>query len=146
MSEQQADEPTDTQPPPEPDGQDSSVDASETDSRSSESSSSGSGDGDSEPGGIGDDQLPEDLQPSEDNPLARHPRQTGNEDDKIGADTEGVDAENPSTNMTYGNPGSDSSDSEEDGSDAPGEPQNSEVKAEEDDGSATLDNGGGGAG
>jgi hypothetical protein len=40
------------------------------------------------PGDIGDDQLPEDLQPSEDNPLARHPSQTGQEDDEIGADRE----------------------------------------------------------
>ena len=42
-----------------------------------------------EPGDIGDDQLPEDLQPTEDNPLARHPGQTGQEDDQIGADREG---------------------------------------------------------
>jgi hypothetical protein len=42
-----------------------------------------------EPGDIGDDQLPEDLQPSEDNPLARHPGQTGQDDDEIGADREG---------------------------------------------------------
>ena len=41
------------------------------------------------PGDIGDDQLPEDLQPTEDNPLARHPGQTGQEDDQIGADREG---------------------------------------------------------
>jgi hypothetical protein len=41
-----------------------------------------------EPGDIGDDQLPEDLQPTEDNPLARHPGQTGQEDDEIGADRE----------------------------------------------------------
>ncbi len=54
------------------------------------------------PGEVSDDLLPEDLQPSEDNPLARHPGQTGDDDDKIGADTEGGDAENPSTNMTYG--------------------------------------------
>ncbi len=50
---------------------------------------------------IGDDQLPEDLQPTEDNPLARHPGQTGEEDDKIGANIEGEDAENPSANMAY---------------------------------------------
>jgi hypothetical protein len=42
-----------------------------------------------EPGDVGDDQLPEDLQPTEDNPLARHPGQTGQEDDQIGADREG---------------------------------------------------------
>lgn len=46
----------------------------------------------SEPGEVGDDNLPEDLQPTEDNPLARHPGQTGDEDDEIGADREG-DAE-----------------------------------------------------
>ena len=42
-----------------------------------------------EPGDIGDDQLPEDLQPTDDNPLARHPGQSGQEDDQIGADREG---------------------------------------------------------
>jgi hypothetical protein len=42
-----------------------------------------------EPGDIGDDQLPEDLQPTEDNPLARHPGQSGQEDDEIGSDREG---------------------------------------------------------
>ena len=42
-----------------------------------------------EPGDVGDDQLPEDLQPTEDNPLARHPGQSGDEDDEIGADREG---------------------------------------------------------
>jgi hypothetical protein len=41
-----------------------------------------------DPGDVGDDQLPEDLQPTEDNPLARHPGQTGQEDDQIGADRE----------------------------------------------------------
>ncbi len=40
-------------------------------------------------GEVGDDQLPKDLQPSEDNPLARHPEQTGDEDDAIGQDREG---------------------------------------------------------
>jgi hypothetical protein len=84
----------------------------------------------SEPGEIGDDRLPEDLQPTEDNPLARHPGQTGDDDDKIGADSEGGDAENPSASMSYG------ADDEDD----------KPVDAEEDDGSATLDNGGGGAG
>jgi hypothetical protein len=43
---------------------------------------------DGAPGDIGDSQLPEDLQPTEDNPLARHPGQTGDEDDEIGADRE----------------------------------------------------------
>jgi hypothetical protein len=37
---------------------------------------------------VGDAQLPDDLKPVEDNPLARHPDQTGNEDDQIGADRE----------------------------------------------------------
>jgi hypothetical protein len=37
---------------------------------------------------VSDDQLPEDLQPTEENPLARHPDQTGDSDDEIGADTE----------------------------------------------------------
>ncbi len=41
------------------------------------------------PGDIGDAQLPEDLQPTEDNPLARHPGQSGDEDDQIGTDREG---------------------------------------------------------
>src|SRR5260370_38760757 len=45
------------------------------------------------PGDVGDDQLPEGLQPTEDNPLARHPGQTGQEDDQIGADRE----DNPDT-------------------------------------------------
>jgi hypothetical protein len=94
------------------------------------------------PGDIGDDKLPEDLQPTADNPLARHPGQTGDEDDKIGADTEGGDADNPSANITYGSGPDDGGNS----GDAPGESDNAEVKAEEDDGSATLDNGGGGAG
>ncbi len=40
-----------------------------------------------EPGDIADAQLPEDLQPTEDNPLARHPGQTGEESDQIGAET-----------------------------------------------------------
>ena len=43
-------------------------------------------------------------------PLARHPGQTGDEDDKIGADTEGGDADNPSAEMTYGEDDEDESD------------------------------------
>ncbi len=39
--------------------------------------------------GISDDLLPEDVRPDEDNPLARHPEQTGDDDDTIGADREG---------------------------------------------------------
>jgi len=62
---------------------------------------------------VGDDQLPEDLQPTEGNPLARHPRQTGDDGDKIGSDSQTGDAENPSAEMTYG--GDD--DSESDGTD-----------------------------
>ncbi len=42
-----------------------------------------------EPGDVGDAQLPADLQPTEDNPLARHPGQSGEEDDEIGSDREG---------------------------------------------------------
>jgi len=48
----------------------------------------GSGD-EQEPGGIGEEQLPEDLRADEDNPLARHPAETGDESDAIGADAEG---------------------------------------------------------
>ncbi|MCW2761415.1 MAG: hypothetical protein JWR85_1616 [Marmoricola sp.] len=70
----------------------------------------------SEPGEIGDDKLPEDLQPTEDNPLARHPGQTGDEDDRIGADVEGSDPDNPSANMTYGS-GPDDGGSDDDSSD-----------------------------
>jgi len=82
MSEQQPeDEATNSQDAPEPDQSDDAQD---------------------EPGDITDDQLPEDLQPTEDNPLARHPVQTGDKDDQIGVDTEGGDAANPSANMTYG--------------------------------------------
>ena len=44
---------------------------------------------DGEPGDVGDSQLPADLQPTEDNPLARHPGQSGDEDDAIGTDREG---------------------------------------------------------
>ena len=98
MSEQQADEaaaePTDTTP-----------DSSEESSGSSDTGSSDSGSGDSgsgEPGGVSDADLPEDLQATEDNPLARHPKQTGNEDDQIGAESETGDAANPSASMTYG--------------------------------------------
>ena len=53
------------------------------------------------PGDIGDDQLPEDLQPTDDNPLARHPGQTGDDDDQIGSDTGTGEAANPSANMAY---------------------------------------------
>lgn len=86
--------------------------APEPDSSSSESEESKASElPASEPGEIGDDKLPEDLQPTEDNPLARHPAQTGDDDDKIGAEVEGTDADNPSASMTYG------SDDDDDNSD-----------------------------
>jgi len=117
MSEQQADDesvevPQDTgADAPDPSKSDDSSgssdsgssDSGSSDSGSSDSGSSDSGSGDSsDPGGVSDAELPEDLQATEDNPLARHPRQTGDEDDKIGADSETGDAENPSASMTYG--------------------------------------------
>jgi hypothetical protein len=86
MSEQQPEDEATEAPTPEPDSEDSAGSELE----------------DSGPGDIGDDKLPEDLQPTEDNPLARHPGQTGDEEDKIGAGVEGSDAENPSANMAYG--------------------------------------------
>ena len=82
MSEQQPDAPaTDT-------------DTGSDSSKESESSSGGGTTDSTEsldsgaPGDIGDDQLPPDLQPTEDNPLARHPDQSGDDDDVIGADRE----------------------------------------------------------
>ena len=111
MSEQQADEaveePTDT-------GSDSADDSSS--SESSESSDSSKDPGPSEPGEVSDADLPEDLQATEDNPLARHPRQTGDEDDQIGADSETGDAADPSASMTYGED-SDDDDSDTDSDD-----------------------------
>jgi hypothetical protein len=60
-----------------------------------------------EPGDIGDDELPEDLQPTEDNPLARHPGQSGDEDDEIGSDREGDPETAPLTeyDADYGSDG-----------------------------------------
>jgi hypothetical protein len=60
-----------------------------------------------EPGGVGDADLPEDLQPTSDNPLARHPGQTGEEDDEIGADREGDPETAPLTedDSDYGSAG-----------------------------------------
>jgi hypothetical protein len=57
--------------------------------------------------GISDDQLPADVRPEEDNPLARHPEQTGDKDDEIGADTEGEADTAPLTeeDSEYGHPG-----------------------------------------
>ncbi len=119
----------------------SSSDSSGAASSSSSNDSSSSGLEESGPGDIGDDKLPEDLQPTEDNPLARHPGQTGDKSDQIGADTEGTDSANPSSNLAYSEGESNAP------SDQPkGESENAQVKAEEDDGSASLDNGGGGAG
>lgn len=110
MSEQQADDdsvevPQDTgADAPDPSkSDDSSGSADSGGSSDSGSSESAGGDADSgDPGGVSDAELPEDLQATEDNPLARHPRQTGDEDDKIGADSETGDAANPSASMTYG--------------------------------------------
>ncbi len=110
MSEQQADDesvevPQDTgADAPDPSKSDDSSGSGDSGGSSdSGSSDTGSSDSDSsEPGGVSDAELPEDLQATEDNPLARHPRQTGDEDDKIGADSETGDAANPSASMTYG--------------------------------------------
>ena len=84
MSEQQPDAPTETDAETDTTGNDTSKGAEEkgTDDQGSEELEA------SGPDDIGDDKLPEDLQPKEDNPLARHPGQSGNEDDQIGADRE----------------------------------------------------------
>jgi hypothetical protein len=136
MTEQQpAEDPTDSQAAAEPDqpddsaSSDGSSDSGGPDGSSGQDGSQGSADsGDSggsapEPGAISDEQLPEDLQPTEDNPLARHPRQTGDEDDKIGANVEGGDAENPSASTSYGSDDSDDgedNDGGDDGGEGPG--------------------------
>ncbi len=59
------------------------------------------------PGDIGDADLPDDLQPTEDNPLARHPGQSGDEDDEIGTDREGETETAPLTedDSDYGSAG-----------------------------------------
>jgi hypothetical protein len=140
MSEQQPDSPaTET---------DTSKDSDEGTTDSTESLDSGG------PGDIGDDQLPPDLQPTEENPLSRHPDQTGDEDDEIGSDREEAPETAPLTadDADYGGAGSsDSSGSSGSGGDSGNDSGGSKtddgrVKAEEDDGSASLDNGGGGAG
>ena len=110
MSEQQADDesvevPQDTgADAPDPSKSDDSSGSGDSGGSSdSGSSDTGSSDSDSsDPGGVSDAELPEDLQATEDNPLARHPRQTGDENDQIGAESETGDAANPSANMTYG--------------------------------------------
>ena len=61
----------------------------EDDDRQDRPTDSSGGDGGSDSEGIADEMLPEDVRPDEDNPLARHPDQTGDEDDEIGADREG---------------------------------------------------------
>lgn len=68
-----------------------------------------------EPGEVGDDMLPEDLQPTSDNPLARHPGQTGDDEDLIGAGGDEERARNPSASMSYGSAGSDSDDEGDEG-------------------------------
>ncbi len=109
MSEQQAAEAANVDPT----DADSSSD-SDTSSDSEESKDSSKELDSGEAHEIGDDQLPEDLQPTEDNPLARHPRQTGDDDDKIGADSATGDADNPSADMTYGSDESEDSDESRD--------------------------------
>ena len=115
-----------------------------SDDKQDDSNDSGSSDSDSttegDQRGISDEQLPEDLQPTEDNPLARHPGQTGDDEDKIGADTESGDAENPSTEITYGSGDSKTSETSETSE------ESGPTDAEEGDGSEQLENGGGGAG
>lgn len=103
----------------------------------------------SEPGEVTDSQLPEDLQPGEDNPLATHPDQTGNPDDQIGADREEDPETAPLTadEAEYGSGGGSSSSGTDGGSGSGGDGTgDGRVGSEEDDGSDTLDNGGGGAG
>jgi hypothetical protein len=118
MTEQQPEEdPTDSQAASEPDQTDdsaSSGDSSDSGGSDGSGDSGGSGGSAPEPGAISDEQLPEDLQPTEDNPLARHPRQTGDEDDRIGANVEGGDADNPSASMGYGSDDNESSGDEDD--------------------------------
>lgn len=63
---------------------DQDADGNEKDSASPQGS-----DHQQEPGEVADEQLPEDLRPSEENPLARHPEQTGDDGDTIGEDREG---------------------------------------------------------
>jgi len=112
MSEQQADEAAAETTDTAPDSSEESSGSSDTgssdtgvDDNSNDGGSGGSESGGSEsgePGGVSDADLPEDLQATEDNPLARHPKQTGDEDDQIGAESETGDAANPSASMTYG--------------------------------------------
>jgi hypothetical protein len=118
MSEQQADEesvevPQDTgADAPDPSQSDGSSGSDDSDGSSDSGPSDAGGSEAGEAGGVSDAELPEDLQATEDNPLARHPKQTGDEDDKIGADSETGNADDPSAAMTYGE------DSEDDDSSA----------------------------
>lgn len=118
--------------------------------RSAESTTETSTQDSGAPGEVADAQLPEDLQPGEDNPLATHPDQTGNADDQIGADREEEPETAPLTrdeadygSGAGGSSGSGSESGSSDGGDGAGDGR---VQAQEDDGSDTLDNGGGGAG
>jgi hypothetical protein len=150
MSEQQPDAAA-TDPATDSDtSSDADSSSEDTTSDSTESLDSGG------PGDIGDDQLPPDLQPTEENPLARHPDQTGDEDDAIGTDREEAPETAPLTaaDADYGGAGSSSSGGDSSGDSSGGSGNDSggsttddgRVNAEEDDGSASLDNGGGGAG
>ena len=65
-----------------------------TDDETSGSDQSGSA---HEGEGIADEELPADVRPDEDNPLGRHPDQTGDSDDEIGADREGEPETAPMT-------------------------------------------------
>jgi hypothetical protein len=112
MSEQQADEAA-----AEPEAGSGPPDNPDESSSSSEGGDSSKDPGPSEPGEISDADLPEDLQATEDNPLARHPRQTGDEDDQIGAESETGDAANPSASMTYGEDDDGDESSDEDDAD-----------------------------
>lgn len=137
MSEQQTDRVTDT-------GSSDTVpsDTGSSDTGSEETTTRGQ-DSAGRPGEIADDQLPEDLQPGEDNPLARHPDQTGDEGDRIGADREEAAQTAPmqARDAEYGSGGG--SDDDKGGGTSPGEGR---VDASEDDGSDALEHGGGGAG
>ncbi|KQT94017.1 hypothetical protein ASG49_03555 [Marmoricola sp. Leaf446] len=126
------------------------TESSSSDSSNSESGGSASRDVEpGEPGEVTDAQLPEDLQPGEDNPLATHPDQTGNDDDQIGADREEDPETAPLTadEADYGSGAGGSSSGTDGGTSSGGDGTgDGRVGSEEDDGSDTLDNGGGGAG
>ncbi len=83
------------------------TDAQPDESQESEDSTAKQELDDGEPGDVGDSQLPEDLQPTEDNPLAKHPGQSGDEDDEIGSDREGEPETAPLTeeDADYGSAG-----------------------------------------